>query len=89
MKNRHHPALLIYSMGLSFKTTPSNFLFLLQKITLLSFVGLAYGFCHSLFVPQCNSLLFLNKPIFAAKITFIFKVIENACVIHMSLSKLR
>lgn len=26
-------------------------------------------FCHSLYVPSCNSLLFLNKLIFAGKIT--------------------
>ena len=38
--------------------------------------GLAYGFCCSSLVLDCNSLLFLSKPIFAAKITgsFIFKV---------------
>ena len=48
---------------------PPDFLPFLYKITSLSFVGLAYGFCHCLLVLIYNSLLFLNKPIFAGKIT--------------------
>lgn len=36
------------------------------------FAGLAYGFCHSLFVSNCNSLLFLSKSIFTGKITVLF-----------------
>lgn len=40
--------------GLLFKTTPPNFLPLLQKITFLSFVGLCLWFCHSLHTPNCN-----------------------------------
>lgn len=38
------------------------------------FVGLAYDFCYSLLVQNCNTLPFLSKPIFAGKITFIFRV---------------
>lgn len=40
---------LIFFNGFLIQTNRPNFL-LLHKITLLSFVGLAYGFCHSLVV---------------------------------------
>lgn len=34
----------------------------------LSFFTFACGFCHGLLTLYCNSLLLLNKPIFAGKI---------------------
>lgn len=64
--------LLLFSNGLS--KQPSHLspfsLYLYSPL----FVGLACGFCYNLLVPNCNSLLFPNKPVFAGKITFIFKV---------------
>lgn len=60
---------LLFSSGLSFKTIPPNMPPVCQKIPFLSFVGLVYGFCCSLLVLSCNSLLFPNKSIFAGKIT--------------------
>ena len=47
--------------------------------------SLAYGFCHGLLVLNCNSLLFPNKPIFAHKITFIFKF--NIIILHITFLK--
>lgn len=65
-RNCHHPEHQFFSNGLSFSTNPPNF-FLLHEIPSLCFVALAYGFCHSLLIPNHNSL-FLNKPIFASKL---------------------
>ena len=52
--------------------TVSTWTFFLCKTGFLLFVGLAYGFCYSLLVPNSNSLLFPDKPIFASKITVLF-----------------
>lgn len=74
MRNHRHPELGFSPMDFSFKMTPPNCL-LLFKITFLAFIcGLAYDFCCSLLVQNGNSLPFLSKPIFAGKITFIFRL---------------
>lgn len=72
MRNGYLPELSLFFIGLSLKTILPNFFFFLHKITFPSFVGLAYGFCNSLLVPNFNSLLFSNKPIFAGKIAVWF-----------------
>lgn len=46
------------------KATSPNFLLFLYNITFLSFVRLAFGFCYSPPIPNCNHLMFLNKAIF-------------------------
>ena len=55
----------------SFKTTPPNFLLFPYKITLLSTVS---WICHGMLVPNCNSLVFPNKPILLVKQLAILKV---------------
>lgn len=58
----HHPKLLLFSNGFSFKTIPPNFLPLLSKITFLSFVcWTCLSFSHSLHNLKCHFLLFPNK----------------------------
>lgn len=47
---------------------PTSSSFIKQYFSPL-FVGLAHGFCSSLFVPDFNFPLFPNKHIFASKIT--------------------
>lgn len=47
---------------------PVHFLFLLEVV----FYSFVCWTCHTLHVLNCNSLLFLNKPIFADKIIFTF-----------------
>lgn len=58
--------------ALQFKTTPPDFL-LFHKITFLSFVGLAHGFPIAC-LSWTAVFFFRNKPMFAGKVTFIFKV---------------
>ena len=54
-------------------------LLLLHLVIFPSFVYSAcLWLCHSMNVLDCISLLFPNKPIFAGKITFLFKV--NTCL---------
>lgn len=79
MRNSHHPELLLFSHGLYFKTACLNCLLLLHLVIFPSFVYSAcLWLCHSMNVLDCISLLFPNKPIFAGKITFLFKV--NTCL---------
>lgn len=63
--NLHMLKLLIFSSERLFKTS-HNFLFL-HKITYLSSVELAYAFCYSLPVPNCNSCCSQINPFFAGK----------------------
>lgn len=87
MRNPPYPELSLFSNGLSFRTTPLNFLLSLYKITFLFFfVGLAYSFCRGLLVLNYNSLLFSNRLIFAGKITFIFQF--NITILHVAFEKL-
>lgn len=66
----------LISYGLCSTKSPPTFFLLAGKIMFLSFVCWAcLWFYCSLLVPNCSSLLFLNQPIFAGKITdFWFKV---------------
>lgn len=69
MTNSHHPK-PFFSDRLSFKTTSPNFLFL--KIMFLSFVcWTCLSFPRNVHVPNYNSLLFPNYPIFAGKVLFL------------------
>lgn len=54
-RHRHHPALLLFCNGLSFKIIPPNFLPPLHKITFLSFV---YWTCHIACVSQTAFLCY-------------------------------
>lgn len=76
MTNYHHPEFLLFSNGLSFKTTPPNFFLLLDKITFPSFffVKLAYGFAIAYTSSSAILCPSQTNPFFAGKITFIFKV---------------
>lgn len=74
MRNRRHPELGFSPMDFHSKwPLPTAFFFSKSHSSPL-FVGLAYDFCYSLLVQNCNSLPFLSKPIFAGKVTFIFRV---------------
>lgn len=68
MRNRHLPELIFIQWNF-IQTTLANFLVFLHKITVPLLFWFAYDLCQSLFDPNCNSLLFWNKPIFAGKIT--------------------
>lgn len=70
------PWTLAFLQWTRIQNNPSQPPLFLNHITFLSFVGLVYGFCYSLLVPNCNSLMFLNKSIFAGERTgyFLFKV---------------
>lgn len=59
-------------MDVCLKQPLPTFPLLLHKITFLSFVGRRCRFCHSPFVPNCDSLLILKQPTFAGKITVLF-----------------
>lgn len=74
MRKHHPPRLSLSSNGLSLRTTHTNFLLLLHKIMFLFFVCCnCLWFCYySLHVPNHNSVLFLNEPTFAGKITYCF-----------------
>lgn len=79
MRNHHLPKRSLFSDGLFFffKTTSPCFLLFLHKIMFLSFViWTCSGFCYRALIWNFNSLLSLNKPLFAGKIVayFIFKV---------------
>lgn len=64
----HHPELLLFSNGFSFKTTLPNFLPVLYKITFLSFVcWMCLRFSHSLHILKCHFLLFPNKTVLLVK----------------------
>ena len=55
--------------------SPSNSLLSCIRTFLYFVLQTRLWFCYSLYVPNRNSLLFLNKPIFAGKTThFIFQV---------------
>lgn len=79
MRNHQNPELLVFSKGLSFKTTPPNSFLLLHKIRFLS-VGLTYGLAIAC-LSWITILLFLNKPTFADKIAFIFNVNTSQCIV--------
>lgn len=70
------------SVQRTFLPNTPNFLLPLHKIMFLSFVSwTCLCFCCSLLVPDCNSLVFLNKPIFACKITGSFLVKINIMIV--------
>lgn len=87
MRNHHHHELGLFSNGLLFKTAPSHFLLLPHEIKFLSSVGLACGVFSSLLVPNCNSLLFLNKAILAGNITVLFLRSMSPSLIQMVLAQ--
>lgn len=64
---------------------PSSVLCIKQWSSLLFWVGTCPWLCHRLLVSDCNSLLFLNKLMFAGKITGSFKVntIMESAEFHM------
>lgn len=65
-----------YTLNSQFPSVDSLFIttcFFLYKKKFLSFVlQNCLWFCHSLHVPNYNSLLFLNEPIFASKTIALF-----------------
>lgn len=73
VRNHRHPKLMVFSHGLSFKTTAPNFpLLLVYKISVPLLCWTCLWFCRSFHVPSCNSLLFPNKLTFPDKITVSF-----------------
>lgn len=75
VRNHYGPELLLFTNRLLFNITPANFL--LHKMTFVSFVRPACGFWHSLLMPDCNSLPFPNKLLFAGKIHGLFSKVSR------------
>lgn len=86
MRNHHLPKYSLFSDGFLFKTTSPCSLLFLHKVMFLSFViWTCFGFCYRGLIWNCNSLLSINKPLFAGKIVayFISKV-NKAYLIYIS-----
>lgn len=84
VRNHYGPELLLFTNRLLFKITPANFL--LHKIKFF-FVRPADGFWHSLLIPDCDSLPFPNKLLFAGKIHGLFSKVsrcDGSCSVNLA-----
>lgn len=74
-----------FSSGFLFKTTPPNFLLLLLKIIIFSFVYwiCLWLYCSFLVLNYMQFSVFLNKPAFAGEITDCFKINTLICLLPL------
>lgn len=70
VRNHYHSKPFLFSK----QPSPTSSFLSIKEHSSPLFVGLVYDFCYSMVVLKHNSMLFLNKLIFADKITFIFEV---------------
>lgn len=78
MRNHYHPLVSLFSKGLSFQTSPPNFLLLLHQVTFLSFgCWTCLWFCFTLIILNCKSAI-PKETHFAGKNNY-FKVSMTWC----------
>lgn len=74
MRNCHHLGLILFSYGLSFRTTPLNVFLLLYKLMLLFLIcGTCLWFCHICISPNVILCYSWIKSLLLVK-CFIFKI---------------